>query len=89
MKEKAIAIAGVGAIASILLYIQHKEHQKEMMQLQFEKETEKLKAEVTFARAYNKSLQEELKHCSIPTSAHSFDLDALMRDFEQFKKTLK
>ncbi len=88
MKEKITLIAGAGAVASMLLYMQHTEHEKAMLQAQAEKELVKLNTELAFLKTYNKALLNELKYCHRPTG-NTFDLDALMRDFENFKKTLK
>ena len=88
MKEKITLALGAGAVASLLLYMQHNQHEKEMLQAQAEKELAKLNTELAMLKTYNKALQNELKYCHKPTG-NTFDLDALMRDFENFKKTLK
>ena len=88
MKEKITLALGTGAVASLLLYMQHNQHEKEMLQAQAEKELAKLNTELAMLKTYNKALQNELKYCHRPTG-NTFDLDALMRDFENFKKTLK
>jgi len=52
------------------------------------KRTRQVKHRTHFFKTYNKALLNELKYCHKPTG-NTFDLDALMRDFENFKKTLK